>query len=259
MLAATLERQPVLLFLDYDGTISEITTNFIEAWPLPGAREQITALSRYPERVAVAIVSGREIDEVQRLLRLDRGILFSGNHGLEIAEADGQRWLVSDVGQCLPELAIVRQWLRDHVQTQNGFVIEDKGISVALHYRRANPEEAAALCIALEGLVRERCPHLKPCRGKKVLEVLPYNASKGYAVSFLASNAADDFVPIYFGDDLTDEDAFYGLRDNGLTVLVSSQPRPSWAKFWVQNPARVLFELESMTAVLGGGLSMQGL
>src|SRR6266704_2957344 len=84
LLPAMLARGRMLLCLDYDGTISDIVANPADARPLNGVDEILTSLSHDPARLRVAIVTGREIAEVQRMLGLNHGIMFSGTHGLEI-------------------------------------------------------------------------------------------------------------------------------------------------------------------------------
>ncbi len=252
LLARLLGRQRLFLFLDYDGTLSEITPLVAQARPAPGVRAAVSRLASHPERISVAIVTGREIDEVHRLLGLDRNLLFVGAHGLEVMERDRQRWLVSDVGRCMPELEKVRAWLRAALAGLPDFTIEDKGIALALHYRKAEPAQALALCQRLEAFVERETTELKLRYGKMVVEAMPRNASKGVAVRFILERAAQPSLPVYFGDDATDEDAFFALRNDGVTVVVSAEARPSWANYRVNGPADVVQALAAMTAVLDG-------
>src|SRR5437588_3469432 len=97
-------RHQLVLFLDYDGTISDITPALFEARPVPRARELIARLAMNPERVWVAIITGREIDDVTRLLGINDNLFFGGAHGLEVMHPNQQRWLVADLKACVPEL-----------------------------------------------------------------------------------------------------------------------------------------------------------
>src|SRR5215467_11549674 len=139
-----LARGTLLLCLDFDGTISEIVPHPSDARPVDGATEVLQALTCYPERLQLAIVSGREISQVQKTLGIDRGILFSGTHGLEIARADGVRHFAKGVEHAERDLAKVRLWLNEHAPASDGFIIEDKQVAIAMHYRMVDPSVAAA-------------------------------------------------------------------------------------------------------------------
>jgi len=245
LLSGLASSRPIFLFLDYDGTISEINPIPANATPVSGAREIIQRISAHRDRIRVAIVSGREIDEVQRLSLLQDNLMFVGAHGLEIMEGNGQRWIVTDVKEFMPDLTAVREWLRETVPPNSGFIVEDKHIAIALHYRNAPPELIAKLRQDLENFVSSNT-RLAMRSGKMVLEVIPPEAGKGFAVSFLLQRAEGDPIPVYFGDDTTDEDAFFALRRNGITVLVSPNPRPTWARYYVQNPTQVIEALSEL-------------
>lgn len=245
-----LGRHKILLFLDYDGTISEITPAFAEARPAVGARELLGTLASHPKRISIVIVSGREIDQVRRLLGLDRNLLFAGVHGLEVTDLDGQRRPVSDISQGVADLAKVRTWLKTNVQGRSGFALEDKGVAIALHYRSADPSEALVLRGRFEAFIEQEALELKIRHGKMVAEAIPRSANKGMAVRFFLERATGAPVPVYFGDDLTDEDAFFTLRDCGVTVLVDDERRPSWAKYRVEAPSDVVEVLTDIAAVL---------
>lgn len=250
LLAGVAAGKPIVLFLDYDGTISEITPAVSEAYPIPGVREVVQRLAAHPDRCTVTIVSGRDIDRLCALFGTPEDVLMVGSHGLEVRERNGQRWLADDVAQALPEVKLVLRWLRENAPSDAGFLIEDKGLSVALHYRQADPTAATALIERLRLQVVGVGPHLRLGEGKMVVEALPRAAGKGYAVRFLVLKLPGSGQPIYFGDDLTDEDAFYALREDGITVRVGSDLRPSWAKFQVAAPRDVLAELTEIANML---------
>jgi trehalose 6-phosphate phosphatase len=251
LLASLARDRKILLFLDYDGTISEITPAFAAAPPAPGAQAVLAALAARRERVSIVIVSGRTIDEVRRLLGVERNLQFAGVHGLETMDADGNRGLAFDTTQCAPDLDRIRGWLRANVEGRAGFAIEDKGVAIALHYRVADPVEADAVRTRFEAFVAREAPHLKIRRGKMVAEAIPQAASKDLAVRFFRARAAEPATPIYFGDDATDEDAFFALRDDGVTVLADGENRPSWAKYRVAGPSGVVEALAEVASELG--------
>jgi trehalose-phosphatase len=272
--AATLEqlaaRCPILLCLDYDGTISELVRRPAMARPVEGVVAALRAIAPLHERVAVAIVSGRPVAELRRMTGLGGQVMYAGVHGLEIAgrsrRADADKVhddAVDDVdddirvaaeaadrvAQCAPELDRVRHWLARNVPQGVGFEVEDKRLSVALHYRNADPAAATALCGRFEEFVRTAAPHLRIAHNKMVVEALPIAASKGEALHVLEREAGAAFVPVYFGDDRTDEDAFAELTARGVGVLVG-EARPSLARWRVESPAAVARLLKALAAAL---------
>lgn len=247
-------RSPILLCLDYDGTISELASRPGLARPVEGVVATIKALARHGDRVAVAIVSGRPVAELRRMTRLGHEVMFAGVHGLEIAgrgsvvEADSG--VAEDAARGAQELDRVRQWLAQNVPLRAGFELEDKRLAVALHYRNAEHAAAAALCARFEEFVRANAPSLRAAYNKMVLEALPAAASKGRALQALSREVGSAFLPVYFGDDSTDEDAFAALGARGVAVLVG-EARPSLARWRVACPAGVARILSALAASLG--------
>ena len=205
---------------------------------------------------------------------LGRQVMYAGVHGLEIAvrsrRAGGDNLHDDDfddlnddvnhdvrvaaeaadrVAQCAPELDRMRHWLASNVPQGVGFEVEDKRLSVALHYRNADSAAAAALCGRFEEFVRAAAPHLRAAHNKMVVEALPVAASKGEALRVLGREAGDAFMPVYFGDDRTDEDAFAELVARGVGVLVG-EARPSLARWRVESPAAVARILKALAAAL---------
>jgi trehalose 6-phosphate phosphatase len=145
----------------------------------------------------------------------------------------------------MPALDAVRTWIRQNVPPASGLVIEDKHFSVALHYRLADPDIAREIGRRLVEFVATHQP-LIIGEGKMVIEARPRNANKGAAVRILTNDGNERGCAVYFGDDVTDEDAFYELRNDGLTVKVSAQPLPTWAKYRVASPRDVVAALAEM-------------
>jgi alpha,alpha-trehalase len=127
----------VLLCLDYDGTISEVVRDPAVARPVPGVPETLAELAARRDRIALAIVSGREVAKLSKMLRVPRGIALSGIHGIELVDFDGREEIVCGARECADDLERVRKWLDENVPTGEGFAIEDKRFAVTLHYRNA--------------------------------------------------------------------------------------------------------------------------
>ncbi len=231
---------PLLLALDYDGTLSPIVPDPASAVPAHGAKEVLKQLASHPELVRVAIVSGRDIDQLCAFLDETSGVALIGVHGLEMMEPSGARRIVGQLGEdALKALEKVRQWLADNVPPNAGFLVEEKRFSIALHYRNAQKDQVKPIVQALEDFIRQNTPELRAGHGKMVIEALPKGASKGCAIRLLESYFKDTKTTVYFGDDITDEDAFYELRSRGVTVKVGDDS-PSWAKYRVESPAQVV-------------------
>jgi len=239
----------LLICLDYDGTLSEITPALNQAYPAAGAREVIERLVALPQ-CQVAIVSGRDIDVLQALLGISSGLHFAGSHGLELLGPRDQHTQAPDLAHAIPALDQVRRWLAEHVPAGRGFVVEQKKWSVALHYRLVPLPLAEALCADLRAEIASLSPPLRLSEGKMVLEALPAAADKGQALRALLAQAHDQPLPIYCGDDLTDEAPFELLREQGITVLVGSPQRSSHAQYRVADPGELVTRLRELAQAL---------
>ncbi len=249
-----IRHKPILLCLDYDGTLSEIADEPAEAYPLREIPQLLALLAKKRERITVAVVSGREIAELQRLLGLSDGLEFVGVHGLEMMRPGGRREVAPGTRECMPDVAKIRAWMAGNVPKRAGFVIEDKGLAIALHYRKADAAVARKVHRAFERFIRLETPTLKAGHGKMVIEAMPKLAGKGDAVLRLVGRIGERFFPVYFGDDLSDEDAFAVLKGRGITVLVG-EAQPSGARYRVDNPACVVEVLDSIANALGEALA----
>jgi alpha,alpha-trehalase len=250
LLPDLLQSGDLLLCLDYDGTLSEITSQPDGARPVPGVVDSLLLLAQYTSRIEVAIVSGRDLGTLRQFLGLQCTTWLIGTHGLEMIDREGQRLHAPGVLNCTEELQCVRRWIDKEHFARSGFVIEDKELAIALHYRLVEPFVAASVQKVLRQLVERECPGLRIIQGKMVNEIVPKDiGGKGYAVRWLLSSMPKKPLSIvYFGDDTTDEDAFFELCDKGVTVLVGPCRR-SWARYFTPGPsavAGILRELANM-------------
>ena len=251
LLPGIIADRKLLLCLDYDGTLSEITARPAAARPVANARRALRALTAHPERIELAIISGRDLPTLRALLKPEGRMWMVGSHGIEIVDPRGRRYLAPAAKDSLGDIAKVRAWMKGQVPRRAGFVIEDKRVSLALHYRMAAPAAARAVRKALCELIARECPSVAILHGKMVDEVIGHAAGgKGAAVRrILRSFGVSAPVPVYFGDDVTDEDAFHELRDDGITVRVGTSQH-SWAQFRVNSPAKVVAVLDNLVATL---------
>jgi trehalose 6-phosphate phosphatase len=203
------------LFLDFDGTLVEIA-------PAPSLvrvpAELPHLLGELADRLggAVAVVSGRPLDELVRMLAPFAGAI-AGDHGLERRYGDG------NVTRCLtrPELDRFRPLATDFATRHDGVLLEDKGASLALHYRHA-PSLAARCHALVRRAAQASNGALAAVAGKMVIELMPRSAGKGRAIAeFLADAPFRGRVPVFIGDDTTDEDGFAAVNPlSGVSVHV---------------------------------------
>ncbi|HXQ54146.1 MAG TPA: trehalose-phosphatase [Stellaceae bacterium] len=203
------------LFLDFDGTLVEIAAR-------PGLVRVSPELRRLLGQVAslldgaAAIVSGRPVDELSRLLARFPGVLV-GQHGLERRRTDGRvvRWSAE------PALKPIRAVLAKFAQTHKGVELEDKGVTLALHFRLA-PRFAAECIELVRRLADASGGALEAIDGKMVVELVPEGSGKGGAIAaLLAEPPFIGRVPIFIGDDSADEEGFVVIdRLGGTSVHV---------------------------------------
>jgi trehalose-phosphatase len=249
LIAERLARAHPLLCLDFDGTISELTNDPWKAVPIPRAKDAIAELARHPHKITVAIVSGRDLDTLIRLLGLRDGLMFAGAHGLELIGHDAVRHFAPGVERCADDMKLVREFLAKSIPKDRGFIVEDKGMTMTINYRNAKPDDARPVLEAFDNFVSSR-PTLQVLHGKMVHEALPRGiGGKGAAIEFFMRDTGIDAPnTIYIGDDTTDEDAFGVLAPRGgITVMVGAA-RPSFAEYRVDTSSVVADLLVNLTS-----------
>ncbi|SDY81831.1 trehalose 6-phosphatase [Citreimonas salinaria] len=241
-------RRPAV-FLDYDGTLTPIV-----------ARPDLAVLSAHMRRAVqrlgglcpLAIVSGRDRADVERLVGLG-GLIYAGSHGFDIAGPGGLR-IEHDQGAVF-SAAVARAAARVKTALSGieGALVEPKKFAVAVHYRQVAERDFGRLEAAVDE-VAAAVPELKKSHGKKVFELRPrFDWDKGKAVLWLldALNLDEtEVLPIYVGDDETDEDAFRALRAQGIGILVGDHGGPSAACYRVETPDDVSCLLGALAETL---------
>ncbi len=218
------------VFLDYDGTLSPIAPR-PELAILP--EETRTVVRRLSERYPVAILSGRGREDVASLVGLE-GIAYAGSHGYDIA-GPGFR---HEVGEGIPEtIESAAQELRRELEDLEGVIVEPKRFAISIHFRLAQDEDVPVIERTVDE-VASRHPGLRKGHGKKLFELRPsLDWDKGKALLWiLDAMDLDRAVPLYLGDDITDEDAFRVVE---LGILVAEEPRETLASYWLRNPDEV--------------------
>ncbi len=238
------------VFLDYDGTLTPIVSQPENASLSDSMRQTLRELAaRAP---VVAILSGRDLDDVRRRVNID-SIVYAGSHGFDIAGPRGLRRQMA--AEFLPNLDITEKELHKALDGIPSARVERKHFSIAAHYRTVKENDVPAVERAFDA-VAVRHPELRRIDGKKVYELLPDIAwDKGKAALWLLEtlgleSRSSGIRPIYIGDDRTDEDAFCALQQSGIGILVSEQSQPTAASYSLKNPAEVDGFLRALTATL---------
>jgi trehalose-phosphatase len=238
----------IISFFDFDGTLVEIAPTPADVNLAKPCKRWLNEILSLPG-CSAAVVSGRPIDDLRRLIGLDR-LFYVGCHGLEWAAPDGVRhtsWLNRLLVDALRAL---RSEMRATMATFEGVIIEDKGMSLALHYRLAGRATATAArkeFVRAVSWYQQQGAKLELISGKEVIEAKPAGTTKGDAITQIWARYAPTALPIYIGDDTTDESAFEAIADKGLAVLVAETPRLTAAQMYLKNPTEVYVFLRCLT------------
>ncbi|KAF8679238.1 hypothetical protein HU200_046012 [Digitaria exilis] len=249
VVAAAMGKQ-VVMFLDYDGTLSPIVKDPDTAVMTEEMRDAVRGVA---EHFPTAIVSGRCRDKVFNFVKLAE-LYYAGSHGMDIkgptaqskhAKAKAEAVLCQPASEFLPVIDEVCRALTAKTAAIPGATVENNKFCLSVHFRCVPEEKWRALEDQVRSVLKEY-PDLRLTKGRKVLEIRPsIKWDKGNALQFLleALGFADsnNVFPIYIGDDRTDEDAFKVLRNmgQGIGILVSKIPKETSASYSLQEPSEV--------------------
>ncbi|KAJ4822776.1 hypothetical protein Tsubulata_036128 [Turnera subulata] len=255
------------LFLDYDGTLSPIVDNPDCAFMSNSMRAVVKKVAQcFP----TAIISGRSRDKVYEFVGLTE-LYYAGSHGMDIvgpvrqsvsdahpncirsSDKQGKEVnLFQPASEFLPMINEVFSSLVEATKDIEGATVENNKFCVSVHYRNVAEKSWKSVADRVQAII-EKFPRLRLTHGRKVLEVRPViDWDKGKAVTFLLESLGlsncDDVLPIYVGDDRTDEDAFKVLRERkcGYGILVSNTPKESSAYYSLRDPSEVMEFLKSL-------------
>jgi trehalose 6-phosphate phosphatase len=216
-----------LFFIDYDGTLAPIVDNPDEAYPHPEAPALLEQLdAKHP----LWIVTGRHLQALDGLL--DMPLRAIGLHGAQKGRVGGT------IRRLAPDEAVeALRRLRQTVPTGNGVEVEEKDTAFAVHYRAANDEDEAR--DRIQAWANAVPDMLEAIWGKKVMELRPKGMSKGTAVRSIADEHPER-IPVYLGDDVTDEDAFDALQDVDEAVTVKVGAEETKARYRLSGPDEVI-------------------
>ncbi|MGC8579432.1 MAG: trehalose-phosphatase, partial [bacterium] len=222
----------VFLFFDYDGTLTPIVDTPQAAVLDEGMRALLNMLkSKYP----IAIISGRSLVDIMGMVNI-RDIIYAGNHGAEIW--DGKNIIKGNINPV--DIALLHEF-KERISTAlkdiGGVMVEDKTVTLSIHYRNVKQQDIENTVIRFWNVANSYKERLKITEGKKVFEVRLLNAwNKGDAVLWILKNFGAGKIPIYIGDDSTDEDAFKIINQTGTSISIGKN---SYASCYLESQSNV--------------------
>lgn len=242
-LKGKLRQKCLFLFLDYDGTLAPIAETPHKAIISKETRALLERLAE-DKNCRVAVISGRGLRDIKERIGL-KNIIYVGNHGLEL-EGPKIRFEAPVSPRYKKALNAIKNNLSQKLAVFKGAMLEDKGLSLSLHYRRADRKSIPQIKTAFHEavivyLVKNRI-RIKP--GKMVLEIRPpLEWDKGKMALWLLARqrftgGESGVLPLYVGDDITDEDAFKALKHTAVTIFIG-KPRSSYAKYYLKDTSDV--------------------
>ena len=239
-------REPVL-FLDYDGTLTPIVKKPEDALI---SEEMQSVLKKCANKFKVAAVSGRDMDDLKSKVKLEE-LIYAGSHGFRISGPDGLYQEHEKTEEILPKLDEIEELLtKEFPEIDPGVQIDRKRYAIGVHYRNADEKNIQAITRKVEETI-DKNEGFKKSGGKKIFEIKPdVDWHKGKAVLWIMEalkvNDTEKYVPVYIGDDVTDEDAFTEIKDFGIGILVGAHGGATDARFYLKNVYQVRLLLEKL-------------
>ena len=226
-------------FLDYDGTLTPIVKK-PELAKL--SKSKIKYIKKLSSQYFTAIITGRSLTDIKKFIPINT-LVFAGSHGFEI-QYKNKKIEILKISKFKKELNAIRKIIYTHIKPLKNIIIEEKKISIAIHYRLVKKTNDIKFIKNTIKKIKKEYPSFKLLKGKKVYEFLPnLNWNKGKAILSIMKLFGINFnsnTVIYIGDDKTDEYAFRMIKNRGVTILVSNKKTKTNAKFRVRNTEEVI-------------------
>lgn len=237
-------KEPVLFF-DYDGTLSPIIDDPDEAKLSDEGKRILEKLSK---KLTVAVISGRGLDDLKAKVDIP-SLIYAGSHGFEITGPGGLEMQYEKGWEILPQLDQAEKVLKEKLEAVNGCKVERKKYAIAVHYRKVAKEMVKEVKNKVSEVVESQ-DKLKVGKGKKILELKPdLDWHKGEALNWLLENLelkTNQYQHIFFGDDITDEDALKVVQENGIGILVGTHGQKTHANYRLEDTNDVYRFLEEL-------------
>ncbi|PKO05146.1 MAG: trehalose-phosphatase [Chloroflexi bacterium HGW-Chloroflexi-3] len=231
------QKERAFLFLDYDGTLARFAPNPDVVLPDSELIDILHEINKL-ESIRLAIISGRRLDHIRSLVPIN-GIWLSGSYGLEMIDPSGNELHLLEFDHLRLGLEIIKPTWQALIDRRDGFYLEDKGWSLAIH---ANGSDKHEVNLVLENARRIDVPdgfHMKYTHN--FIELCPPKADKGVSVDYiLNSESFEGALPIFIGDDPRDEDAFAAVQSiGGVGIIVVEKDRDTKATYTLKRPEQV--------------------
>ncbi len=235
-----LKKKKPAIFLDYDGTLTPIVSRPEDAVI---SEEMKQTLRELAQTFTVAIVTGRDKEDVENLVGL-KDLVYAGSHGYIITGPDGLKMEHPESEKIIPRMDEIEKeveaYLKEHTK---GTQVDRKRYAIGLHFRNARPEDEEKVMQLVDEML-EKFPGHKKGEGKKIVEIKPdTDWHKGKAVEWIMDalqlSDKDDVIPVFIGDDITDEDAFEVLKEKGIGILVGGHGQKTHATYALKNVFQV--------------------
>lgn len=236
----TLKTKKPAIFLDYDGTLTPIVPRPEDAVISDEMKKTLKELAKI---FTVAIVTGRDKEDVENLVGLDE-LIYAGSHGYIITGPNGLFMEHPDSKKIIPKLDEIEKEIEDVLKERTeGTQVDRKRYAIGIHYRNARPEDEEIVLDLVEEMLKKYPGHKKG-EGKKIVEIKPnIDWHKGKAVDWILDalelSGKDDIIPMFIGDDITDEDGFQEIKDKGIGILVGGHGQKTAAKYALKNVFQV--------------------
>lgn len=232
----------LLLCLDFDGTLAHIAEDPTTVELSVECQQALETLAERDD-IRLAVISGRALDDVRQRVGLD-GIYYAGNHGLEIIE-DGQVTAHPVADDRRSTIREICETLSERLADEPGCHVENKGVTATIHHRLASDDRTTHIRALVRSTVEEIAgDDVTLESAKSAVELRPtIDWGKGDAVETFRERVPDDYLPMYIGDDSTDESAFQAVADDGIGIHVGSG-RNTAAAFRIPDPNGVATFLE---------------
>jgi trehalose 6-phosphate phosphatase len=241
------EKKPVV-FLDFDGTLTPIIEHPDQTVLSQDIRKTLRELAK---KTTVTLLSGRRREELEKRVEIP-SIYYGGVHGFDL-KGPGMAKIPEEALALLPEIQDTVKFFQKEIKKFPGAWVEDKKITVALHYRLMDRSLVPQLKNLVEQVAKTHL-NLKLTLGKKIFELRPkVEWDKGFAVIFLLKTLhleGPKFLPIFLGDDETDEDAFRVLQNRGWGILVDPSPTKTAARAYLKSTDEVGLFLQRLIKAL---------
>lgn len=242
------QKKPVL-FLDYDGTLSPIVSN-----PEDAILSDITksVINKLAQIMPIGVISGRDRQNVKSKIGIE-SLIYAGSHGFDITGPNNLEMQYEEGQETLPILDKAEAELKEVLSSIKGVLVERKKYAIAVHFRNVEEEKIKEVEVKVMGVLN-RHKKLKKGSGKKIIELKPaLDWHKGKALTWILEALDLDsevYIPIFIGDDVTDEDALKVIQDDGIGIIVGEHEENTSASFSLNDTDEVTEFLEILESKL---------